>query len=343
MKRSTIYYKNRLQGEKQSTFERKKNAGKRRGKDEQIGKAVVFTHLFKVHHSTELVPLLMQKLSSSMSRNNIKGLLSGHKVLVNDQMISQFNYPLAKDDEVKIAKKAVASLRRERQKKEVVAAYTMKNMVIYEDEDFLAINKPHGLLSVASDHDRDCAYAYANDYLREKEKTTRPFILHRIDKETSGVLVFAKNIQLHSKLRMHWNEDIRLREYYAIVKGHFLDKQGTLVAYLRENTNHLIYVTKDPRGKKAITHYEVMDENAQYSLLRVCIDTGRKNQIRVQLQACAHPVVGDDKYGDGDNPLGRLGLHASCLEFIHPESRKLIRITEPLPHEFQQFFGLKKK
>lgn len=331
-----------IRREKITSFERKKNAGRRRVIDKEIGKAVAFHHLFKVHHSTTLMELLLAKLSKSMSRNNIKGLLSGHKVLVNDQMISQFNYPLAKDDEVKIAKQAVHSLSHERKKKAVDAKFSWKEMLLWENDDFLAVNKPQGLLSVASDNSRDCAYAYVVNYLSQKNATTRPFILHRIDKETSGVLVFAKNIKLHSMLRMHWNELVQLREYYAVVEGRLTEKKKTLVSYLRENENNLVMITGDRRAKKSITHYEVVTENKEYSLLRVCIDTGRKNQIRVQMRAIGHPIVGDDKYGSGNkSPLPGLGLHASCLQFSHPLTKNLISIKAPIPKEFLSIFGKK--
>jgi 23S rRNA pseudouridine1911/1915/1917 synthase len=210
--------------------------------------------------------------------------------------------------------------------------------VIYEDDDFIAIDKPAGLLSVESDKDTESAYAYVADYLQRKDKSVRPFILHRIDKETSGVLIFAKNIKLHSMLRLNWNDYIRSREYYAVTEGKFEKKEDTIVSYLRENKNNLMYSTHDPSGQKAITHYKVIKENGQYSLLAVKIDTGRKNQIRVQMESIGHPVVGDDKYGQPKDPLRRLGLHASALEFEHPKTKQIIRIVAPMPASFGNLF-----
>ena len=150
--------------------------------------------------------------------------------------------------------------------------------------------------------------------------------------------MFAKNVKIHSILRLHWNEQVQTREYYAVVEGILTEKTGTLVSYLKENVNNLVYATSDPSGQKAITHYEVLKENEKYSLLRVKIDTGRKNQIRVQMKEIGHPVVGDDKYGDAKGPLGRLGLHASKLEFIHPQTKELIAITSPVPAAFRALF-----
>ena len=153
------------------------------------------------------------------------------------------------------------------------------------------------------------------------------------------MLVFAKDIKIHSMLKMHWNELVSLREYYAVVEGVLEQKSGTVVSYLKENKNNLTYVTNDPTGQKAITHYEVVEENEEYSLLRVKIDTGRKNQIRVQLKSKGHAVVGDDKYGSTKNPLARLGLHASHLAFQSPITKEILSFHAPVPAAFRALFG----
>ena len=139
-------------------------------------------------------------------------------------------------------------------------------------------------------------------------------------------------------MKMHWNEQVQSREYFAVTEGVFTEKTGTIVTYLKENANNLVYSTKDPTGQKAITHFEVMKENAEYTLVKVKIDTGRKNQIRVHMQELGHPIVGDDKYGYTKNPLQRLGLHASKLEFIHPVSKELITVTAAMPSAFRSLF-----
>jgi 23S rRNA pseudouridine1911/1915/1917 synthase len=277
----------------------------------------------------------------------VKSLLVRRQVLVNGSVVTQYNFPLAKDDEVKLSKKPVqggATATRPVSAKRPPKAPSQIG-IIFEDDDFLAINKPSGLLSVESDKETECAYGYALQYMQSQGKNSRPFILHRIDKETSGVLVFAKNIKLHSMLKMHWNEQVTLREYFAVVEGTLEKKQDTLTTYLKENKNNVVYATNDPTGQKAVTHYEVVKENGEFSLLKVQIDTGRKNQIRVQMQALGCPVVGDDKYGkkqDGTqvkNPLSRLGLHASRLEFIHPITKEMMSLHAPLPPAFRDFFG----
>ena len=298
-------------------------------------KTIPVTHTFIVKRSDELLNFLLARFEGKLSRNSVKKLLSDRKVLINGSMTTQFNYPLAKDDEVKIAKNPVRTAP-VRKNAPQAAVPSIKPYIIYEDDEFLAINKPAGLLSVESDKDPNCAYAMAAAYLKQKDARSRPYILHRIDKETSGVLIFAKDIRIHSMLRMHWNEDITLREYYAVIQGAMEEPSGQIVSFLKENANHLVYVSKDPRGKKAVTNYEVEKSNDRYSLLKINIETGRKNQIRVQLNAQNHPILGDDKYGLVPSPINRLCLHASALEFIHPVTKKPMRFYAPVPNEFRQ-------
>ena len=178
-------------------------------------------------------------------------------------------------------------------------------------------------------------------YLQNRSANSRCYQLHRIDKETSGVLVFAKNIKIHSMLKLKWNDYVKTREYHAVVEGKLEEKEGTIESYLLENQNNLVYSTKNPNGQKAITHYKVIKENPQYSLLKVLIDTGRKNQIRVHMQELGHPIIGDDKYGHEKNPIKRLGLHASKLEIINPTTKEVITITSPVPGVFKGLFDKK--
>ncbi len=309
-----------------------------------------YTAVYKVNRSDLLMEFLLRKCNTS--RNNVKSLLSNRQVLVNGSVVTQYNFMLAKDDEVKLSKKSVRgntlpapSSTRDKTDKKAIKDINKRAKaeikIVYEDDDFIAIDKPEGLLSVESDKETECAFAYVFSYLQEKDKSVRPFILHRIDKETSGVLVFAKNVKIHSMLKMRWNESVTLREYYAVAEGVFEKKADTIVSYLKENINHLVYSTQDVTGQKAITHYEVLKETENYSLLRVKIDTGRKNQIRVHMQQLGHPVIGDEKYGHTKNPLKRLGLHASRIEFVHPVTKQVIAICATVPQSFRTLFPLK--
>ncbi len=327
--------------------ERQKPANKRTPRKagegaERLNGAPVYTAVYKAQRSDTLLEFLLRKCNTS--RNNVKSLLVRKQVLVNGSVVTQYDFPLAKDDEVKLAKRPQKESKTATIEKRPRPRTELK--IIYEDDDFIAVDKPEGLLSVESDKETECAYGYLASRMQRTDKNARPYVLHRIDKETSGILVFAKNPKIHSMLRLHWNELVQRREYFAIAEGIFEEKAGTVTSYLKENVNNLVYSTNDPSGQKAITHYEVVKENllAGYSLLKVTIDTGRKNQIRVHLKEMGRPIVGDDKYGkkaDGTfvkSPLNRLGLHASKLEFIHPVTRELLTFNATLPPSFRTLF-----
>ena len=325
-----------------------KGAGQVRNETRGKNNKTAFLSVHKVARSDELLEFLLKKLNTS--RNNVKSLLSRRQVLVNGSVVTQFNFALAKDDEVKIAREGI----REGQGADAKVALKTpqktvrgkgaqsqpvpKVTILYEDEDFIAVDKPVGLLSVESDKEQQCAFGQVLQYLQGKDKALRPFMLHRIDKETSGVLLFAKNIKVHSMLRMHWNDLVQTREYVAVCEGAFEKKEDTIVSYLRENANNLVYSTQDPTGQRAVTHYKVEKEGNGYTFVRVQIDTGRKNQIRVHMQLIGHPIVGDDKYGHTKNPLERLGLHASCLTLIHPITKELMTFRASVPAVFRKLF-----
>ena len=314
---------------------------------ERVNGAPVYTAIYKVQRSDTLMEFLLRKCNTS--RNNVKSLLVRKQVLVNGVVVTQYDFPLAKDDEVKLAKRPMKESPKANNPtaKRAASRPRVQLTVIYEDDDFIAIDKPAGLLSVESDKEKECAYVYLLQAMQEENKNARPYQLHRIDKETSGVLVFAKNIKIHSMMKMHWNELVQLREYVAVVDGILEEKSGTITNYLKENVNNVVYATNDPSGQKAVTHFEVTREHAHglYSLLRVKIDTGRKNQIRVHMRDLDHPIIGDDKYGkkqDGTtvkNPIERLGLHASRLEFIHPVTKEVIAINASMPMSFRNLFN----
>ena len=247
---------------------------------------IEITKSFKVKRTTPLLEFLLEHLNTS--RNNCKMLLSNHLVMVNGEVITKFDYSLAREDEVKILKNRID---KPSTNKEKVRIPRME--IIYEDEYFIAINKPHGVLSVESDKDINSCYSIVSQYL--KPKGERPYIIHRIDKETSGVLVFAKNEKVHSILRLHWNDYVKYREYHAVVEGK-MTGSDTIINYLTENKNNIVYSTNKENGIKAITSYKVLKYNSDYSLLDVEIKTGRKKQIRVTMMDLSHPIIGDDKY-----------------------------------------------
>ena len=292
---------------------------------------IEYTFVFKVKKSDELLNFLLEKMNTS--RNNIKKLLSNHQVLVNGSVVSQFNFNLAKEDEVKIAKRPIPSKNSPKAPKK----RPPKIDIIYEDDDFFAISKPSGLLSVENEKDNESAFSYVLDFMQQESKTNRPYVIHRIDKETSGVLVFAKNPVVQSKLRLNWNDYVIKREYIAVCKGHLPKKSDTIICNLLEDKNNMVFVSNND-GQKAITHYEVLKEGNGLSLVRVLIDTGRKNQIRVVLNHLGNPICGDTKYSDERSNFKRLMLHASRLIFKHPFTNEEIDIESKLPSIFTSPF-----
>ncbi len=282
---------------------------------------------YPVTKDSELLEFLLETLKGQ-SRNSVKSLLSNHRVSVDGAPISQFNFKLYKGDTVIISKTAI-------HKK------TRSNLpIIYENEEIIVINKPSGLLSIASDKEKgSTAYRMLTDYVQQKDKHNRIFVVHRLDEDTSGVLMVAKNPKIQQQLQDNWNDLVKSRGYFAIVDGIMEKKTGTIKSYLKKNAQNMMYSSKkEGDGQFSITHYKVIAENGNYSLLDVHIDSGRKNQIRVHLGDIGHNVIGDDKYGNPTNPIKRLGLHAYELELTHPVTGKNMKFTAPMPKEFLTLF-----
>lgn len=282
---------------------------------------------YPVNKNSELLEFLLETLKGQ-SRNSVKSLLTNHRVSVDGAPISQYNFKLTKGDVVIISKTAI-------HKK------TRSNLpIIFENDEIIVINKPSGLLSIASDKEKgSTAYRMLTDYVQQKDKHNRIYVVHRLDEDTSGVLMVAKNEKLRDALQDKWNELVSSRGYYAIVDGKLNKKSGTLTSYLKKNAQNMMYSSKkEGDGQYAVTHYRVVQENDLYSFLDVHIDSGRKNQIRVHLGDIGHNVIGDDKYGNPTNPIKRLGLHAYELVLKHPFTGKVMKFNAPIPKEFETLF-----
>ncbi len=204
--------------------------------------------------------------------------------------------------------------------------------ILYEDNDLIVINKEAKILTISDQKGSKNLYAKVSLYVKKQNPHHKIFIVHRLDKDTSGLIVFAKNIKAKNILQKNWS--MVKREYVAVVEGRPASSKMRLVNFLKETKTHLVYVSKT--GKEAITNYEVMNTNGKYSLLKINIETGRKNQIRVQLSNISHPIVGDKKYGAQTNPLNRLALQANYLEFKHPITKKLMQFKLDIPKEFNE-------
>ena len=282
---------------------------------------------YKVQTECELLEFLLLTFKDK-SRNAIKSLLSNHQVAVDGAPVSQFNFKLYPGDTIIISKTGI-------RKK------TRSNLpIIFENDEIIVINKPSGLLSIASDKEKgSTAYRMLTDYVQQKDKHNRIFVVHRLDEDTSGVLMVAKNVKIQQALQDNWNDLVMSRGYYAIVDGKMENPSGTVKSYLKKNSQNMMYSSKKVGdGQLAITHYKVMKANDNYSLLDVHIDSGRKNQIRVHMGDLGHHVIGDDKYGNPTNPIKRLGLHAYELVLKHPFTGKVMKFTAPMPKEFKILF-----
>lgn len=207
--------------------------------------------------------------------------------------------------------------------------------IVYEDKFIIIVNKPSNLLTIANDNIyEDTLYSQVYTYLKQKHKSNKVYIVHRLDKDTSGLVLFAKSELVKRKLQDNW-VNVK-RYYYAIVNGIIEKDKDIIKSYLKETKSLLVYSTNDKNGKLAITEYELLKKNNKYSLLKIDIKTGRKNQIRVHLNDIKHSIVGDKKYGLNNNPLKRLCLHAYYLEFNHPITNEIIKIESKYPKEFNK-------
>ena len=285
---------------------------------------------FVVKEPCELLEFLLLTFKDQ-SRNSVKSLLGSHRVSIDGAPVTQFNFKLYPGDTVIISN---SPIRRK----------TRSNLpIIYEDNDLIVINKPTKLLSVPSDNEKgSTAFRMVNDYLQQKDKHNRAFIVHRLDEDTSGVLMFAKNAKMANALTEgdNWNNLTKKRGYFAIIEGQLEKKEGTITSYLKKNAQNMMYSSKKKGdGQYAVTNYKVISETKDYSLVDVNIDTGRKNQIRVHFGDLGHYIIGDDKYGEPSNPLKRLGLHAYELDIIHPFNKKLMKFKAPMPKEFENLMS----
>ena len=205
--------------------------------------------------------------------------------------------------------------------------------ILYEDKFIIVVNKPANLLTVSTEKEKDrTLFSYVFDYLKKKNKNNKVFIVHRLDKDTSGIVILAKDEKTKFYLQENW--DKFKRNYVAVVEGRLEKRQGVLKNYLQETKTHYTYVVNDKNGKLAITEYEKVLENKKYTLVSLNIKTGRKNQIRVQFSNIGNPIVGDKKYGTKKDPIRRMALVANTLEFIHPKTKEKIIIDIDIPNSF---------
>lgn len=210
--------------------------------------------------------------------------------------------------------------------------------ILYEDKELLIVDKPAKMLTIATDKEKErTLYHEASSYVKKQYPKNKVFIVNRLDKDTSGIVVFAKNQEMKQLLQKNWNQLAVKREYVAIVEGCVLKKKDVLKSYLVEDKTLKVHSTTTSKGSLAITKYETLAKTKSYSFLRITILTGKKNQIRVQLSDLGHPIIGDKKYGACKNPIRRMGLHAAVLQ-LNVSSKKIIKCYAKVPKEFRQLF-----
>ena len=271
-----------------------------------------------VNKEGELLDYLYNNLD--MPKKRIKQYLTHGSIFVNNNKTTKYNYHLVPGMNIMIDTDS-------KNKK------TLPFNILFEDDHIIVVNKPSGLLTIATNKEKEkTLYHIVREYLVSKDKNARVFIVHRLDKDTSGIVVLAKDEKTKNKLQENWNEYVTLREYVAVVHGQLKEKEDKIVQLLKETKTNLVYVSRDKEGKEAITNYKVIKENDNYSMVSINIETGRKNQIRVAFQTLKHPIVGDKKYGEKDNE-NRLYLHANRLKMYYPELKKDILFETPTPNE----------
>lgn len=298
---------------------RKRSDYKRGGMQRKPSKERLIT----VSEANTLLPFLLELLKDQ-SRSSVKALLSRGQISVNGRVTRQFDEELNPNDTV--------SINYGRGKVEFSNPLLK---ILWEDDDLIVVNKREGLLSVSTDRVKErTAYRLLSDYVKKTDPRNKIFVLHRLDRDTSGIMMFAKNQCVKERLQSNWGSMITTRTYVAVVEGRPEKETDLIVSNLVENRKMQVYVSLEGDGKEAITHYRLLQTNNRYSLLELDLETGRKNQIRAQMQSIGHPVAGDSKYGAETNPAGRLMLHARKLCFIHPTTGEEMRFETRIPDAF---------
>lgn len=283
--------------------------------------------VFHVTEPAELMAFLMQKMAG-ISRTRVKALLTNRVVLVDNTIQTRYNYPLLPGMEVQISKEK--------------NNHDFRNpmlKILYEDAYLLVVEKKEGLLSVATDKQKErTAQHILNEYVKRQHRNNRIYVVHRLDRETSGIMMYAKDEKTQHSLRDNWHDIVYDRRYVAVVTGSMEKDEGTVSSWL---TDRKLYVSSsgvDDGGKYSVTHYRTIKRANGYSLVELQLETGRKNQIRVHMQTLGHPVVGDLRYGCEADPLGRLALHAFKLCFHHPVTHEKMVFETPYPSVFKSLF-----
>ena len=291
--------------------------------DSKRGMYAVYT----VEEDAQLLDWLIANLKG-LSRNKVKDTLHGRGIKVNGKIVTQFDYPLTRGMKISVSKC----------KKNDTFKSRYVNLV-YEDPYLVVIEKKPGILSMAAGHKSLNVKTVLDDYFRQIKQRCTAHVVHRLDRDTSGLMVYAKDMQTEQTLEHEWHNIVYDRRYVAVVSGEMEEDEGTIANWLKDNKAYVTYSSPvDNGGKYAVTHFHVLDRTTEHSLVEYKLETGRKNQIRVHSADMNHPVCGDVKYGNGDDPIHRLCLHAYMLHFFHPVTRARMEFETPIPSQFRMLF-----
>ena len=279
---------------------------------------------------TEEQPLLEFLLANvKQTKNKIKLTLQGQGVKVNGKTVTQFDYLLRPGMKVAVSKT-------KRNQQQFRSRYVR---IVYEDRWLIVIEKQPGILSMAGGHSSLNVKSVLDDYFKKSRQKCTAHVVHRLDRDTSGLMVYAKDMETEQVLEHNWHQIVYDRRYVAVLSGEMEQDDGTIENWLKDNKAYVTYSSPvDNGGKLAITHFHVLDRTTEHSLVEFKLETGRKNQIRVHAADMGHPVCGDVKYGNGDDPLHRLCLHAWLLCFEHPWTHEPMEFETMIPATFKHLF-----
>ena len=286
-----------------------------------------YSHYTVEEDGAQLLEWLLRNVKGS--RSKIKSTLQGRGIRVNGKTVSQYDFPLERGMKI-----AVSNSKRNQQ--------GFKNRyvkIVYEDRWLIVIEKAVGILSMAAGHSTLNVKSVLDDYFKKSHQKCTAHVVHRLDRDTSGLMVYAKDIETEQILEHNWHDIVYDRRYVAVVSGEVEETDGTIANWLKDNKAYVTYSSpEDNGGKYAVTHFHVLDRTTEHSLVEYKLETGRKNQIRVHSADMGHPVCGDVKYGNGDDPLHRLCLHAWLLCFTHPATGENMEFETPVPTAFRNLF-----
>lgn len=260
------------------------------------------------------------------SRTTVKSYLTKRRVQVNDLTTTQYNFPLRKGDRVTIGSGRVAP-----------APKSQQLRIVYEDADIIVIDKRNGLLSIGTDKEQKrTAYYILSDYVKEQHPDNKIFVVHRLDRETSGLMMFAKSEKIQEQMQRGWHKLVLDRRYVAVIEGALPHAEGVIDAPLTQDRNHKMWVTRPGEGEDATTYYTTLRRGKEYSLVDLRLVTGKKNQIRAHLEWKGTPIAGDKKYHAKTNPAGRVCLHAYKLSITHPTTGLELHFDTRIPKLFEE-------